>query len=93
MPVLALCHDDALIGALRRDLRARPLVELVAQPLTLGIVVVEKFCKDARLLLVLRGEEAERRVGVPHPARCVDAGREREGERLRSHFLRFIQKR
>ena len=93
MPVLALRHDDALIGALRRDLRARPLVELVAQPLTLGIVVVEKFCKDARLLLVLRSEEAERRVGVPHPARRVDAGREREGKRLRRHFLRLVQKR
>ena len=92
MPVLALGHDDVPVGALGRDLRTRPLEELVAQPLTLRIVVVEKFGKDARLLLVLRGEEPERRVGIPHAARRIDAGRQREGERLRRNILHLAQK-
>ena len=93
VPIFRGEHDDVAVRPLFADLLHRLRVQFVAGALAFPVVEVEFFRKRGDRLLVLRGEERERGVRVPHSARGVDAGRDGERERLRRDLGRLAEQR
>ena len=93
VPVLGGEHDDVAVRPLLPDLGDRLRVQFIARALALRIVDVEFFRECGNGVLVVRREQLKRGVRVPHPAGSVDAGRDREGERLCAHFRRLAHER
>ena len=91
-PIFAAQHDDVAVrAAARGDLLLRAAVHLVAQLLALEVVFAEFARQLVNLRAVLGGEQFERAVRIPHPARGVDARRDGKRERLGGDLLFFAR--
>ena len=91
VPVVARDHDDVAVSPFPPNGTHRLRVECVASLLALGIICVELLRKCGDFLFVVARKQSERRLGVAHSARRVDARRNGKGKRLRRDLVHLAQ--